>query len=380
MTNPQPRVPRWTVTRSPHASAGTAARAELSRTLLLGPVDPAAPDSPALDSPAPDSPAPDSPALRYAGHYTAGVLDFSVDRLPGPTARDDCQRIGSQLTFTVADLDRVLRHARTGGLIRTVLHTLDGAMFCDFVVPESYLVALATTPGASGAPGRGGGERGDGGPGTRSVALSRLPGIRAADRSTAALVDAMRAQLRLGPQNLGGWLSERPAVTGTPEAAPATPLARPAPGGRGPAVAGTLDLPGDLAAEFQAQTGPDALHYVAYCRAGEPRFALDHFDHPGLRTFFEQSTPDAQRRFYGDFARDLAGRAVQLGKIVRPVLGRRMARMVLDVEQGAIFYYRVGPGEYLVGVTLDQREVATADDRLGRLAVLCQENSGESVG
>jgi hypothetical protein len=42
--------------------------------------------------------------------------------------------------------------------------------------------------------------------------------------------------------------------------------------------------------------------------------------------------------------------------------------LVLDVEQGAVIYYRLGVGDYLIGVTLNQERVGAADGKLASLA------------
>jgi len=41
-------------------------------------------------------------------------------------------------------------------------------------------------------------------------------------------------------------------------------------------------------------------------------------------------------------------------------------------NRGALYYYRVKFGEYLVGVTLDQSRVSHADEKLAQLAVDCE--------
>jgi hypothetical protein len=48
---------------------------------------------------------------------------------------------------------------------------------------------------------------------------------------------------------------------------------------------------------------------------------------------------------------------------------------VLDVEQGAIYYYRIRPAEYLVGVTIIQRKVAEADRKIAEISLACRGDS-----
>lgn len=94
----------------------------------------------------------ETPALHYLAHYSSGVFDFGIDALgdqppppdglPGGTRREELKRLGRHLTFQVATLDRTLQEVRTGRVIRTVVHTEEGALFCDSVVPTEHVVGL----------------------------------------------------------------------------------------------------------------------------------------------------------------------------------------------------------------------------------------------
>jgi hypothetical protein len=84
-------------------------------------------------------------------------------------------------------------------------------------------------------------------------------------------------------------------------------------------------------------------------------------------------TVDARRKFYNDFAMELSNVVSTLGRLTRSSVGGRLFRLVLDVEQGAIFYYRLRVNDYLVGVTLDQDQVHVADDKMALLARRSQE-------
>ncbi|MBB5959186.1 hypothetical protein FHS29_005806 [Saccharothrix tamanrassetensis] len=284
-----------------------------------------------------------SPALHYLAHYSNGVFDFGVDALgepptapdalPGGTRREELKRLGRHLTFQATALDRALQEARTGRLIRTVLHTEEGALFCDSVVPTEHVVGLVLDHAGAGP-------------------LFGHPAVDEADRAVAELATALRADLSLGSLNPGGW-----ATFGAPR-----PLTGTEPGE--PHVTVAVGAPASCADAVRAQD----LHLVAHVAGGEVQTMADRFDDPALGPFFKQITVDARRRFYLGFARELGGLATRLNRAVRPVVGGLLVRAVLDVEMGAIYYYRLGPGEYVVGVTIDQSRVGEADDRMSALA------------
>ncbi|WP_158851594.1 hypothetical protein [Saccharothrix deserti] len=285
-----------------------------------------------------------SPALHYLAHYSSGVFDFGVDALgdpapepdalPGGTRREELKRLGRHLTFQVATLDRTLQEVRTGRLIRTVLHTEEGALFCDSVVPTEHVVGLVLDHAGTGP-------------------LFGHPAVDEADRAVAELATRLRAQLSLGSLNPGGWESaEAVAPLSVDEEAQPHVTA-----GDGP-----------LAACLHAVRAQD-LHLVAHVVDGEVLAMVDCLGDPSLAPFFKQITVDARRRFYHGFVQELGALTTKLNRAVSPVVGGLMERLVLDVEMGAIYYYRIRAGEYLVGVTIDQARVRAADDRMSALAV-----------
>ncbi|QFZ22160.1 hypothetical protein [Saccharothrix syringae] len=284
-----------------------------------------------------------SPALHYLAHYSNGVFDFGVDvlgdpapepgALPGGTRREELKRLGRHLAFQVTALDRALQEVRTGRLIRTVLHTEEGALFCDSVVPTQQVVGLVLDHAGVGP-------------------LFGHPAVEEADRAVARLATRLRAELSLGSLNPGGWETADDA-----EALPAVRATEPhVTAGEGP-----------LTACVEAVRARD-LHLVAHVAGGEVLTMVDCLGDPALAPFFKQVTVDARRRFYHGFTAELGGLATKLNRAVAPVVGGLLARLVLDVEMGAVYYYRIGTGEYLVGVTIDQARVRDADDRMSALA------------
>jgi len=297
-----------------------------------------------------------STALRYLAHYSSAVFDFGLDALgdpppapdalPGTTRRDELKRLGRQLGFTVANLDRSLQEARTGRLIRTVVQTEDGAVFCDTVVPSENVVGLVVDRSATEHP---------------EVPLASAPDVRAADRAVAELASTLRAQVRLPSLNPGGWeaadlVEPIRSIGSAPE--PVTTV-----------LAGPGEDTDRLVNACTRAASPEDLHLVAYCSQGELPVMVDHLDHPSLSPFFTQIAVETRRRFYQGFSRELGALAHRLNRTTSTALGGVLVRLVLDVEMGAIYFYRLGPGDYLVGVTIDQNRVSAADDRMAALAL-----------
>lgn len=290
--------------------------------------------------------------LRHVAHYGDGVFDFSVDWLDQPARysrtarphRHDLQRLGRALSFTLDRMDRALQEARTGGTIRMVLHTRHGAAFADTVVPRKNLVGLVLDQPAMPDEGE---------------ILPHTKPVLAADKAMSGLATELRGLIRLRSDNPGGWETalDAPKDTGEPVSAPFT-CSPTEPGEHDAAVI-------DACANA---VRPSDLHFVAYCTNNEVVFAADQLDDPSLGPFFTVVTVATRRKFYQEFSRELGTIVIEMGRTVRGILGSPVHRLVLDVEQGAVYYYRLRPGAYLVGVTLDQDRVNSADERIAELA------------
>ncbi len=119
----------------------------------------------------------------------------------------------------------------------------------------------------------------------------------------------------------------------------------------------------------------ERLHYVALYEppdddpAGAPQrvFSVDAFEQPRYR--LRQLSAHQRRGLYEQEGLAL----IELRRSLEGRLGRlhtgRLVRVVLDVEQGAIYYYEVSrePARHLVAVTLDQDHVYTVDAELEAL-------------
>lgn len=301
--------------------------------------------------------------LGYLAHYSRGVFDFGIDRLgdspspkavpPGRTRRDQLRRLGRALSITVSSLDRILQEARTGGLIRIVLQTEQGAGFCNLVVPTEFVVGSVVDQEGPGEPG---------GP------LPQFAHVRAADIAMAELATRLRRRISLGSADPGGWESVG--------VGPVLPTTR---SSGDPFVTVPTELDeqtGRLMVECKRAVRAADLQLVAYCTHGRLLFVADQLGDRSLDPFFTQISVGARRRFYLDFSSHLWELAGKLNRAVTGVLGDLLLRMVLDVEQGAIYYYRLSGDDYLVGVTIDQSRVSGTDDRMSRLALAARDILG----
>lgn len=110
------------------------------------------------------------------------------------------------------------------------------------------------------------------------------------------------------------------------------------------------------------------LHYVAYYTAdGECNFYVDLFDDEDIALKARGDNSD-RRINYVRHARHLRHVITKLNARISDLHTGPMVRVVLDVEQGAIFYYDLGKDGFLVGVTLDQRQVDPTDWKMSNLA------------
>lgn len=321
--NEDPREPAPAAREASHVDAKFAATRQLCRRTLI-----------------------QSPELDYLGHYTEGAFDFSYDRLDGASGRPgwmDYERIGVQISNTFHGFDRLLHEAKTGALIRIVVHGRQGLVICNSARPTEHVVGFSHAPTA--LP-------------TEGAVLSRLTGARDVDEAISQLATVLRKQVSLGPQNPGSWISAKPDDVVFPLVdAPAIP----------PYIEGTADS--RITRLFVDQVDPVDLQLVAYCRGGRVEFVADQLHHPQLGSYFQEISVTERRLFYQHMCRYFPIIVRKLGRIATATTGSKIERLVLDVEQGALYYYRIRPTEYLVGVTIDQRQVASADDKISEIAV-----------
>ncbi|WP_156757259.1 hypothetical protein [Actinokineospora pegani] len=268
--------------------------------------------------------------LDFLAHFSGGALVFALDRfddppgaLAGGSRRDAVERLGRQVTTAARGLDRRLQRVRTGRLIRTVVSTEANALFCDTVRPGDDVV------------------------GVMSVTAGRAA-VDAGDRAVAELATRLRGFEGLPAPNYGSF-----DTVPDPEHNPTRPLAHP----------GDADIP----ALLRAEVDPAGLHLVSYWSGGQET-TVDCLGADAVAALSPHA-PAAQRRaFYTELGAELGPLANELNRATSGALRGRLTRLVLDVENGAVYYRRLPARRYLVGVTLAQRLVATADDRLAALA------------
>ncbi|GAT65968.1 hypothetical protein PS9374_01612 [Planomonospora sphaerica] len=111
----------------------------------------------------------------------------------------------------------------------------------------------------------------------------------------------------------------------------------------------------------------DDLHFVAYYAGGRCCFYTDVLDDADLAHFFHDTAQEERRELYLKAGNQLNWLTGRLNNQFRRIEGGILIRTVLDVERGALYLYWVDEARYLVGVTLDQRKVDVADDKMARL-------------
>lgn len=296
-------------------------------------------------------------APRHLAKYDHGVYELAVDMLDDPELlaagtgasaqkRDAYRTCGQQLAFLMTALDQKLAEAETGRLIRMVCHAERGALFCTTVTPQNYVLGIAF--GAAALERRG------------APILPQVELVRDADKCTCELADHLRGWLGLPLQNLGGWASHKPLT--------AAEISR--------------DRPEPTGENLAAALAPNSLIYLARNRQGTIVEEADLFDHDEVAAARPAHlNAGSVRSFYRRLTNEFGMHSRQLGQTTRQAVRGRMLRIVLDVEQGAVYYYRLGPADYLVGVTVNQSQVARADEEVGALAVrLADEESGTDQG
>ncbi|WP_131742104.1 hypothetical protein [Actinomadura roseirufa] len=273
--------------------------------------------------------------LAYLAHFTDGIYNFGTapaaaatgdeGREEGPR-RDRYRRIGRQLNLVHEAADGWTRPLDSGRLIRTVLASDQGAMLHFTLRPHEYLVGVA----------RGAGR------------------IEAADRQAALITGDVRNLHGLGSENPGGYEAFAARVAPPDPPSASTLRTRVAPGRDGHRYA-------DVHERYVCGTD---LHYLACFTGGEPLGEVDAFEDEQVAHFFAAITPAARRRLYIGIVPRLDVLVRRLGFQLRALLDGPLTRIVLDVEEGAL-YYRILPGGVTVlGVTLDQSKVWDAEQRL----------------
>lgn len=286
--------------------------------------------------------------LDHVAHYTSGLIDLGVDLLDDPArqpvggraprqARRELEYLGRQLHYLVSEIGGQVEAARSGRLIRLVFDAEENVVVYCEVTPEEYIV------------------------GTKFGAVAGSGESTAADRATVEIAENSRQLLSLPAYNLGGFaaVDEAPAHSAVSDQPSSSQISLvPTASAR---HRGFVDAATDIVSVHD-------LHYVAMFEYGEWKAAVDLLAAGELTRFFRRVTPRARREAYLGIGRRYNATGAIIDRALRAALGRRSRRVVFDVEEGAIYAYRVGLGTYLLGVTLDQSQVHQADQRMNELA------------
>jgi hypothetical protein len=271
-------------------------------------------------------------SLHHLSHYTGSDWDFSADVNPQPPQSHSGERfrryqaVGCNLVAKLTLLNNQLSDVGTGALIRTVLHAEDGVIYSNTVMRGERI--LGVTKGRLGPP------------------SPKNLTVNEADQAVAHLVTSLRATFGQGTQDPGGYLylAQHPEIATWPA----------------PDPAGAAPTEG-----YRSALHPDDLQFVALVRRGTIVHCEDVFDHEDTEDFFRAGyTTTLRRRFYTAFAPELEFHVRDLSRIVHPIIGRGLNRVVLDVQRGAIYFYRLDSETYLVGITLNQFKVSIADMKM----------------
>ncbi|MEV0170159.1 hypothetical protein AB0I00_03370 [Streptomyces sp. NPDC050803] len=293
--------------------------------------------------------------LHHVAEYRWGVFNYSadiLDRLPADAGsgfggtenegrREMFTRLGRQLHYILGCMDHVLRSVDSGRLIRSVLQFGDGAVFHYYFRADDYLTGVSLGADA----------------------------VEAGDRAMAGLLGAFNERIGVPNPNPGGFLTE----SSLPVTEPWVPSKKPHMVREG--VWGESDPP--VLTHCRDAVSAQGLHYAGYFAPGSGHLSADSFNHPDLSRFFGGLTRDERRTRYAELGERLHYVVARLNQSLRAVMPGQLKRVVLDVQEGALFYVDRDEGHFLLGVTLDQSQVALADRQMNRLVHSVSATTGE---
>lgn len=291
-----------------------------------------------------------TPGIRSLSHFGNGILDFVVcrtDRRPigamvGDLGdeRDEESLPGSRLLLSTQDVGVLLQPLGTGELMRTVVANGEGCLWGGRVKPGEYLAAVTDS----------------------------AEGTDAMDTAMNALVTRIRTEVHRLPDELpGGDPAARPVLSRVDEGRTRLRV------DFGTAATPEPAYEERLRALWLGHLNTNDLQYAAYYRDWTLVCAGDVFESDDLGPKFLGVSVRTRRTAYRELSRSLRGHLIRLADalgLVAPARADRPAveRLVLDVQEGAIYLVWTSSREFLVGVTLDQTQVANADAQLQRLA------------
>ncbi|NUP79162.1 MAG: hypothetical protein HOV96_16625 [Nonomuraea sp.] len=258
----------------------------------------------------------------YLAHFGNGLFNFSMSR--GLAASADAlsayELSCRQLVILVERYERLLQGLRMGDLMRIVVASSDRALACCRIRPGQYLVGV-------------------------SAEDDQL------DRRVCEAAVATRAIYRLPDEMMGGRRD--------------LPLDDdPTPGIR-------IHRDGDPPPSFVSVVNARDLHYAGCFHEGRPPAAADAF--PDLGKWFSNTARETRRETIQQLGGTLRQELAHLCHALRLVMTGSVERLVLDIQEGALYVLAPAGTDdgLLVGLTFDQYEVDRAERRLRGLLGSC---------
>jgi hypothetical protein len=110
----------------------------------------------------------------------------------------------------------------------------------------------------------------------------------------------------------------------------------------------------------------EAVHHLAHYNYGTPDFGIDVLDHFDLADCPTLIDVPRRRRDVGYLGRQLHYMMRDIDASLEKCDSGRLIRAVFHVEAGALLFYEIRPGEYLVGLVLGASSVLAADMAMAR--------------
>ncbi|MFI2642315.1 hypothetical protein [Streptomyces sp. NPDC018610] len=276
------------------------------------------------------------PEVRSLTHLTLNTVDFCVraaaaapfeDALPWEDEVEVEGRPARRLVRWVTEMDAAMRPLNTGELMRVLAVTRSAGAQCSRLRDGQYVVGISATG----------------------------PGSDAVDGAVSTMVTGLRTDhYQQGDELPGGEPGRRKRALD----------------GHVPLVMHVLtpdrDEESRLRGIWQRHVNPYDLQYAGYYRRRSAVCVGDAFEHGELADTFLVVPVQTRRALYRDLVFRLGSALVDLADILRPLTGDPLERLVLDVQEGAVYVHWLDPaaGDFVVGVTVRQKEVAVAEERL----------------
>jgi hypothetical protein len=105
----------------------------------------------------------------------------------------------------------------------------------------------------------------------------------------------------------------------------------------------------------------DEVHHLAQYNFGTPDFSIDVLDQVDQESYPAKTDASHRSADVGLLGRQLHYMMHEVGTALAECDSGRLIRAVFDVGAGALLYYEIRPGEYLVGLALGASRVPAAD-------------------